>query len=205
MAIMNRRHWTFLGTMAVGGALLVASCGGGSTDNNAGKGQRITDPAKVPSSTPIGDTLTYQIRNDVIIAPGLTPGSVASGGTPASGSSSYTVKSGDTCSSIAAQHGITSAALMSANRTIDGNCSNLRPGDVLKIPGGGTSGTGTSPAGASTSPTAKPGGKTYKVQSGDTCDAIAKAYGVDVNKLIALNGLDASCKNLQPGQVVSIP
>jgi len=205
MATMNRRQWVLLAATAAACALLVAACGGGSGDKNAGKGQRITDPAKVPSSTPIGNTLTYQIRNDVIIAPGLTPGSVAGSGTPASGSSSYTVKSGDTCGSIAAQYGITAAALMSTNRTIDANCGNLHAGDILKIPGTTGTSTGGTNAGTSASPTAKPGGKTYKVQSGDTCDAIAKAYGVDLNKLIALNGLDANCRNLQPGQIVSIP
>ncbi len=204
MKRMNRRPWIMLGAVVVVGALLLAACGGGSGDKNAGKGQRITDPAKVPSSTPIGNTLTYQIRNDVIIAPGLTPGSVTGSGTPASGSGSYTVKPNDTCGSIAAQYGITAAALMTANRTIDANCSNLHAGDVLRIPSGSTGGSGTTSGGSATA-TAKPSGKTYKVQSGDTCDEIAKAYGVDLNKLIALNGLDPSCRNLQPGQVVSIP
>jgi len=202
---MNRRHWLLFGATLAVSAFLIAACGGDSGDKNAGKGQRITDPAKVPSSTPIGNTLTYQIRNDVIIAPGLTPGSVAGAGTPTSGSSSHTVKSNDTCGSIAAQYGITAAALMNANRTIDANCSNLRPGDVLRIPSGATGGTTTTTAGTSATPTAKASGKTYKVQSGDTCDAIAMAYGVDLAKLIALNGFDPNCRNLQPGQVVTIP
>ncbi|MCK6564631.1 MAG: LysM peptidoglycan-binding domain-containing protein [Dehalococcoidia bacterium] len=199
----RRTMVAFIGAF-VAGALLAGACGGGSSKDDGAPGQRVTDPAKVPSSTPIGNTLTYQIRNDVIIAPDGSDAPVSSGSTPVSGSKSYTVKPGDNCGAIAAEFGITVAELLKANRTIDENCSNLRPGDVLKIPGGSTGGTTGGGATAGT-PTPKPSGKEYTVQSGDTCNAIAQSYGVDLQKLIALNNLDPECLNLQVGQKIKIP
>lgn len=207
MAIVIRRAGAvFLGALFAA-ALLSSACGG-SARKDGTTGQRVTDPASVPSSTPIGNTLTYQIRNDVIIAPDGGEAPVSSGSTPVSGTKNYTVQSGDTCGAIATQFGITVAELMKVNRTIDENCTNLRPGDVLKIPGGTSGGTpgGTSGGGTTAgTPTPKPGGKEYRVQAGDTCDAIAKSYGVDLKQLIALNNLDPECLNLQVGQTIKIP
>ncbi len=201
-SVTNRARALILGVLAVA-AMGVAPCGGGSGDKDGGAGQRVTDPAKVPSSTPIGNTLTYQIRNDVIIAPDGGEAPVTSGTTPVSGATSYTVKSGDTCSGIAAVFGVALADLLKANRTIDQNCTNLRPGDVLKIPGTATG--GTTGGGTAGTPTPKPSGKEYTVQSGDTCDAIAKSFGVDLTRLIALNNLDPECRKLQVGQKIKIP
>ncbi len=203
MAIVRRvSAVVMMGTLL---ALLAAACGGGSSgDQGAGRGERITDPAKVPSSTPISNTLTYQIRGDVILAPGGGAGSAAPGTTPVSSSKKYTVKSGDTCSAIAAQFGVSLADLLKANRLIDQGCTNLHEGDVLTIPGAAGTTSGTT-GGTSAGPTVKPSGKEYKVQSGDTCDAIARSYGVDLAKLIALNGLDQGCQNLQVGQTIRIP
>jgi len=39
----------------------------------------------------------------------------------------------------------------------------------------------------------------------DTVAGIGGGSVMDLAKLIALNGLDSNCRNLQPGQVVSIP
>lgn len=201
-SVTNRARAFILGALA---AVLMgaAACGGDSGGKDGGDGQRVTDPAKAPSSTPIGETLTYQIRNDVIIAPDGGEAPVTGGTTPVSGATSYTVKSGDTCSGIAAEFGVALADLLKANRTIDQNCTNLRPGDVLKIPGTATG--GTAGGGTASTPTPKPSGKEYTVESGDTCDAIAKSYGVDLTQLIALNNLDAECQNLQVGQKIKIP
>jgi len=183
-------------------AVMAACGGGGTTDKDAGKGQRITDPAKVPSSTPIQDPLTYKIQDNAVISPPGGAAGVPIGSQTPTGAKPYTVKANDTCGAIAAQFGITVADLLKANRTIDPNCGNLHEGDQLKIPAPPATAT---TGGTTSGPTPKPSGKEYTVKSGDTCDAIAKGYGVDVNKLIQLNGLDADCRNLQPGQVVKIP
>ncbi|MCC6420681.1 MAG: LysM peptidoglycan-binding domain-containing protein [Gemmataceae bacterium] len=181
------------------GLVFGAACGGDdTTDSSAGRGKPITDPARVPSATPMKDPILYQIRGDTIQTVGGT-GTVAPGtnATP-TGARTYTVKSGDTCAAIAGQFGVSLDALLKANRSIDSGCTNIVPGDTLKIP------TAATPAAGSTA-TPAGGGKTYTVKSGDTCDAIARNHGVELPKLIAANNLDADCRSLQPGQVLRIP
>jgi LysM repeat protein len=187
---------------------VLASCG--DDDNGAGQGQRVTDPARVPSSTPIskGQPQVYQINQDGSLT---ISGGEAVTGTPLAGTTpgspgSYTVKSGDTCGAIASDKGITVAELIAANRaTINADCTNLRPGDELKIPAkSGAGATTTRSTGIPTS-TPRAGNRTYTVASGDTCSAIAANQGVKVADLIAVNSLDPSCANLQVGQVLKIP
>ncbi|MBI2765350.1 MAG: LysM peptidoglycan-binding domain-containing protein [Chloroflexi bacterium] len=204
---MRIRTWRLaMIAAALAAGLALAACGGGgSSDNGAGKGQRITDPAKVPSSTPIQNPKLYRITDDVITTSGGTTGT-ATAGTPgtatSSGGRTYTVVSGDTCGKIATQFGVTVEALIKANSRIDAGCTNLGTGDTLRIPAAPTPAAGTAVAGSGT---AKPGGRTYTVQSGDSCDAIARSQGVDLQKLIAANGLDANCQKLMPGQVLKLP
>lgn len=145
------------------------------------------------------DPILYQIRGDTIQTVGGT-GTVAPGtnATP-TGAKTYTVKAGDTCDAIARANGVTLDALLKANRSIDAGCTNIVPGDSLKIPS-----AATTPAAGAT-PTAPGGAKTYTVKAGDTCDAIARNNGVDLAKLIAANNLDADCRSLQPGQVLRLP
>ena len=180
---------------------LFAACGGGSTDPNAGKGEAITDPARVRTATPIQNYVTYLIRPDgSISSSGGAPTTSANLGTPTPvPAGSYTVQANDTCGAIATKYNITVDALKKANRTIDDGCTNLHAGDVLKIPSAQpTAAAGTPGA------TPKPGG-TYIVKSGDTCSSIAATLGVDVAKLISANGIDADCKNLQAGQALTVP
>ncbi len=182
-------------------AAMGAACKGNSTDPNAGKGQRITDPARVPSSTPIQNPILFQIRGDgVVNYSGGPPTTVAQGTATPAAPTKYTVKSGDTCGSIATAKGITTDALLKVNRAIDANCSNLHAGDILNIPSSSGTGTGTSSGG-----TVTPGGKTYTVVSGDTCGSIAAGYGIETTALIAANGIDSGCLNLKVGQVLTIP
>lgn len=193
--------------------LAAAACGGGGSPEEEGNGERITDPARVPSSTPVQNPTLYKIQgNQVTLVGGdtsqLTP---VAGKTPASGKS-YTVKSGDTCSQIAADHGITTDALIKANPTV---CDTLNVGDVLRIPAaaatptqtsGGLTSNPTVRATATTAPSGGTGGsgKKYTVKSGDTCADIAASYGVPIAEIIALNGLSPDCP-LQVGQEVKIP
>jgi len=60
----------------------------------------------------------------------VTPGT----GTPSGGGGTYTVKPGDTCGSIASEHDVTLAALLSANNMTEADCTTLQIGQVLKIP-----------------------------------------------------------------------
>ncbi|MCZ2109240.1 MAG: LysM peptidoglycan-binding domain-containing protein [Dehalococcoidia bacterium] len=188
--------------------VLAASCGGGSGDA-ARQGERVTDPAKVYTSTPIQNPILYQIRQDgqVQTSGGAPAGTVTTGTqTPGANgkSQNYTVVSGDTCSAIATKFGISFDDLKKANRGIDDGCTNLRTGDILKIPAAPTAAPTTS-GGLTAGATPKSSGKTYTVASGDTCGGIAQSYNVKVQDLISANGLDADCTSLKIGQVLRIP
>lgn len=96
----------------------------------------------------------------------------------------YTVQSGDTLGGIAQQHGVTTAALLGANKLSDAD--RLSVGQRLVIP--------DAPSSA----------KNYTVVEGDTLGAIAKDHGVDVQAIVALNRM-ASADSLRVGQALLIP
>lgn len=60
-------------------------------------------------------------------------GSATTGTSTAPAAGTYTVKAGDNCSSIADGNGVTVDQLRQLNPTIDAGCSNLQPGQVLKL------------------------------------------------------------------------
>jgi LysM repeat protein len=201
---MMRAGFSLLLAPVGGLLLLVAACGGGG--GNEPLGQRVTDPAAVQSSTPLVNPVLYQIRGDVVTTSGGASGTVpanagggggGTGATPSRVNNTYTVASGDTCADIAAKFNISVDDLKKNNRTINADCSNLKIGDILKVQGAATP--------VPNGPTPKTSGKTYTVQSGDTCGDIAASYGVDVQKLIQANGLDSDCTDLKIGQVLNIP
>jgi LysM repeat protein len=197
MATMTRVAGTVLGLVLV--SLAGGACGGGG-EEFSGLGERITDPGSVESSTPIQNPVVYKYDGDVVTTEG-GEGPISGGSTPIAEDQTYTVKAGDTCSGIATQFGITLDALLRANRQIDAECRTLREGDVLRIPATTTSGSPGQPTA-----TPRPGQqRTYTVQAGDTCAGIAQSFSVDVNELIALNGIDPDCRDLHEGQVVRIP
>lgn len=196
--------------LSVAVAAVALACGGGKPADNASKGERIVDPALVPSSTPIQNPALYLLRADghVETTGGVTSTIPASGTAPASAGGSYTVVANDTCGGIAAAHNVTVEEIKRLNRTIDAACGNLHEGDVIKIPG--VAAATATPANATT--TAKKttvpaggGGKTYTIVSGDTCEGIATAHNVKVADLISLNHLDAACQGLKPDQVLQLP
>jgi LysM repeat protein len=192
-------------------SLVLAGCNGG--DDGEGQGGRVVDPARVPSSTPIQNPTLYKISGDQVSTSGGPPVAVTPTGGSATGggSGSYVVKSGDTCGSIASKFNITVEELLRANRTIDSDCTNLRIDDTLRIPSAVGTSTATPRAGTTAtagSRTPTPGSgssRTYTVRSGDTCGAIAGNQGVEVSALIAANGLNPDCTDLQIGQVLRIP
>jgi LysM repeat protein len=193
--------------------LLAVACGGGGggqTGARPGQGEtpQLTNPATVPTSTPVDGALTFVIRDNGVSAPDGTGMAVTGQPTPSSGSRGvYTIVSGDTCFGIADTLGTTVPELEEANVSLD--CGALQPGVELRIPAGSTAGSAdgdadeTPTAGETPTPAASGGGATYTIQSGDLCGDIAASYGVDVDALVALNGLD--CNNLQVGQTIQIP
>lgn len=222
------RSALLLFVMLVG--VVAAACGGGGgEDPEKTPGERITDPARVPSSTPIASLIScddaapaagtcYKIAGRQVEV-GTVAGTFAApdATSAATGTAKrYVVQSGDLCGTIAEAHGVSVDELLKANRTIDANCSNLQAGAELVIPGtqaANGAATPTPRAGqvqaATASPTPTPastGGKVHVVQSGESCEGIAGQYGVTTAALIAANpSVNASCSNLQLEQELTIP
>ena len=193
-------------TLGLAVALFAAACGDDGGDDGAGKGPRVTDPAKVASSTPIANAILYTIRQDGSVSASggagtasVPAGTVKAGTTPAQGGS-YTVKSGDNCASIASNHNVTLEALLAANRLIAANCGNLKIDDILKIPAAAT--TAATPRAGTTASS----GKSYTVAAGDNCQKIADSHTVTVAALLAANpSINANCSNINVGQTLKIP
>lgn len=189
-------------------AVVVAACGGGAESGTQTE-ERITDPAAVPSATPIQSANLFKIENNgAISAPDGSVGTpaVTSGTPPPSSGSTYEVQPGDTCGAIAAKFNITFDELRKSNRTINEGCTNIRPGDRLKIPSGGAGAATTpTPGTGGAQPTPPPSGREHVVADGESCYDIAGSYGVSLSELIELNGLDAECQTLQIGQTLKIP
>lgn len=164
-----------------------------------------TQPASDTYTVRSGDTLsgiaslygtTYQhlaeingIADPNLIYPGqvlkITGGGSSKPSASSSGGGTYTVKSGDTLSGIAAAHGTTWQTLQSLNGITNANL--IYPGQVLKLPGGGTASTGT----------------TYTVKSGDTLSGIAAKYGTTYQHLAEINGI-ADPNKIYAGQTIKI-
>jgi LysM repeat protein len=193
MTLRLRALHTLLLALLAGAGLLVACNSGGGGE----EGPRISDPALVPTATPVLEPLTFRLRNDQIE---ITAGGSTNPGTSGQEPRTHTVAANETCQEIADLYDITLDALLRANRGIDEGCTNLREGEILRIPSPPVT-PGVGPG----TPTPRPSGDEYVVESGDTCADIAAAFGVSADDIIALNGLDADCATLQPGDVLQIP
>ena len=115
---------------------------------------------------------------------------------------SYVVVGGDTISSIAAHHGLSIQAVLSANG-LDWS-SIIYPGQSLAIPG--ASSTPAEPAAPAppAAPPAPPAADSYVVADGDTISAIAQLHAVPVQAVLDANGLTTS-SIIHPGQSIAIP
>jgi len=110
----------------------------------------------------------------------------------------YTVTAGDTISGISARYGLSTASVL----TLNGLSwkSLIFPGQILKL----KKPTSTkSPVAAPDTP-ASSTSSTYSVKAGDTISAIAKKFGVAVQKVLDANRLTWS-SIIYPGQKITIP
>lgn len=205
MVRMTRAVPLALFVAAVLATLFAFACGGGGTAEKPG--QRITDPARVPSSTPIQNATLYKIvGNEVIISGGNSSTQITPVASATAAAKEYVIKSGDFCSSIAAANNISVEDLQKVNRQMD--CNNLRIGDKIKIPSPAvaTPTRGSLTGNATVKPGTGSGSKTYTVQAGDTCAGIAASKGVSLDAFLAANkNINADCSNLSAGATVNIP
>lgn len=139
--------------------------------------------------------LKYAAKNSApVVIPPVTPPKPPTTPSP---SNTYTVKSGDSLSAIGAKFGVSWQSIYEANKAaIGANPSLIYPGQVLVIPGAGS--TPTAPA---------PSGTSYTVKSGDTLSSIAAKYGTTWKRIYDANkGVIGKDPNLiKPGQVLRIP
>jgi membrane-bound lytic murein transglycosylase D len=113
-----------------------------------------------------------------IAIPGRTDGGAAPAGR-------YVVASGDTLSGIARSHGVSTAALRTANGL---SSSLINVGQPLTIPAGGTVLTA----------------REHRVSSGQTLSSIARRYDVSIESLRNANGLGSS-NLIKVGQTLQVP
>lgn len=124
----------------------------------------------------------------------------SAGSTSGSGSStsSYHVKSGDTVSGIASRVGVSTTALVSANKL--SQRSVIYPGQTLRVPHGSSGGGSVSTAAASSGSSKS----SVKISSGDTIGSIAASHHVSVAALLSANGLTYT-STIYAGKTLVIP
>jgi len=166
-------------------------------------------------------------------APGDEPAAVmretapgATGTADSAGEGRYVVRPGDSPSAIAGRHGLSTAALLRANKGL--NPKKLRPGQILIIPEGKTGKdaiadkpqkvSSAAPAVAATGePTeeateepmapakeAPSPAREHVIKAGDLIKDLARRYGVSEKDILQANGIKDP-KRLQIGQVLKIP
>ncbi len=131
------------------------------------------------------------------------PTSVVAGSLPsriapqAPAAKTYKVVAGDTISGIAARHGLSTNAVLALNKL--SATSIIRPGQLIKLAGGGSSAAPSAPARAAGN-AAK---STYVVAGGDTISAIAARHGLSTAAVLAANGMN-NATVIHPGQVIKL-
>ncbi len=130
--------------------------------------------------------------------------STASATTSATGS--YHVKQGDTVSGIASRVGVSTTALLSANKL--SQRSVIYPGQTLRVP---TAGATAAPVAAVASAPASTSGSassaragSVKIGTGDTIASIAASHGVTVSALLSANGLTYT-STIYAGKTLVLP
>ena len=118
-----------------------------------------------------------------IQVPGAGSSASATTGRTAGGAGNYTVKPGETLSEIADRYGISVQRLMQLNGFKD--AKDLWAGSRIQVPG--ASKTAARP---SAPPPVNRNAREHKVQPGETLSELADRYGVPVERLVALNGLN---------------
>lgn len=133
-------------------------------------------------------------------ASGPAPASAPASSAPPSSGSVYVIVRGDTITRIARAHGVSTTALLQANRLAVSSI--IYPGQKLTIPGAMVPASAQTPVAPAPAPA--PSASTYTVRAGDTITAIGARFGVTVDAVLHANGLSRS-SIIYPGQRIAIP
>jgi LysM repeat protein len=146
----------------------------------------IYTPEAPPTAVPL--TAEPTVISVAEASPTSPPPVVLPTATVPAGQSQYTVQWGDTLFSLARRFNTTVEALVALNGLAD--ASNIRVGQVLRIPGTSAPAPGT--------------GQEYVVQPGDTLYSIAQRYGTTVDAIQQANGI-VNPTYISVGQRLVIP
>lgn len=164
--------------------------------------------ASVTTSDETGDRRNGRGRGHshslrVIIAAMLIATTLTTGlGHEAAAQQRYRVQSGDTLDSVAAEFGVDPEAILRSSYLADP--PNLTAGEVIIIPDPGQTPSEAAEEAAANVGTSPWVSAVYYVESGDSIETIAANFGVDLDELISLNGLD-NPDLLEVGQRLLIP
>ncbi|KAK4495279.1 hypothetical protein PRZ48_013608 [Zasmidium cellare] len=121
------------------------------------------------------------------------------------------VQSGDTCANIATKYNIPVDKLYSWNPAVGTDCHALWAGYYVCVGTTNYTPTPTNPGNGIATPTPYEQGmvdncdKFYKVQSGDTCDAIAKSQGTTTKNIEKYNpNVGSDCSKLYLGYYICV-
>ncbi|MCS6871780.1 MAG: LysM peptidoglycan-binding domain-containing protein [Anaerolineae bacterium] len=131
---------------------------------------------------------------------------------PADKPCQHTVQPGEWLSKIARMYNLTNEDFLRANPWLRANPNNLKPGDVLVVPGCAPRVSGAVPPAQATIPTdpsllptpIQLTERIYTVVPGDTLGAIARKFGITVQQLRQANGL-LEGDFIRVGQQLRIP
>lgn len=155
-----------------------------------------TTVSAIARANALADVSRIRIGQVLTVPTGTTAPAAAPAATRAA-ATGYTVVAGDTVGRIAARHGTTVQAIVSANGL---NARALiRVGQTLTVPGAATAAAPAPAAVAAARSTTA-----YVVRSGDTVSAIATRFGSSVATIVAANGLDQRAL-IRIGQTLSVP
>lgn len=152
-------------------------------------------PADLPTQAyvaPTGIHAAAPLSVDLVAAPGR----------------SYTVQPGDTVYGIAARHGVTVDAVVTANG-LDQGGRVILPGTTLQIPGSVQATAVPAPAAAAPSAPVSgtaagtDAGASVTVRPGDTLSHLAARHGTTVAAIAAANGISSGAL-IHPGQVLRL-
>jgi len=126
---------------------------------------------------------------------------------------SYEVKKGDTLYSISRNYKVSVADICAANKIADGQ--SIKIGQKLTIPDNNSTASSKKEEKAAQNATnnqssstvassAKASSNSYEVQKGETWYGISRKYGISVNDLLALNGVESGA-SLKAGQKIKVP